>query len=205
MNIGTISRLVSILLLVVLGGGCARAPQLIGVNNPEISADSVVEITKHRMFLMSTRDASDVTGVFYSSERAPELGLASVDATVPPTHVPGVLERPKKLPPDPRTEFTVINPAVYANDASFIADIDRELMKRPPGDRKLLIFIHGFNNTTSDATLRGLNGYFAEIGPTRFPTQRLTSFRPKCLMLRVHLMSAQGSKQTFAATTTNDC
>jgi len=147
-------RTASLLLLVLLAVGCTRAPQLIGIENPEISVDSVVEVTKHRMFLMTTRGASDVAGVFFSSERAPELGLASVDATVPPTHVPGVLERPKKLPPDPRTEFTVINPAVYANDASFVADIDRELMKRPPGERRLLIFIHGFNNTTSDATLR---------------------------------------------------
>jgi esterase/lipase superfamily enzyme len=103
---------------------------------------------------MSTRGASDVSGVFYSSERAPELGLASVDATVPPTHVTGALERPKKLPPDPRTEFTVVNPTVYDNEAAFIAEINRELLKRPPGKRDILIFIHGFNNTTSDATLR---------------------------------------------------
>jgi esterase/lipase superfamily enzyme len=103
---------------------------------------------------MSTRGASDVSGVFYSSERAPELGLASVDATVPPTHVTGVLERPKKLPPDPRTEFTVVNPTVYDNEAAFIAEINRELSKRPPSKRDILIFVHGFNNTTSDATLR---------------------------------------------------
>lgn len=153
MNTRIISQIVS-LLLVVLLAGCARAPQLIGIDNPEVSLDSVEDLTKHRMFLMSTRGASDVSGVFFSSERAPELGFASVDATVPPTHVTGVLERPKRLPPDPRTEFTVVNPTVYANDASFVSEINRELLKRPPGDRKLLVFVHGFNNTTSDAVLR---------------------------------------------------
>lgn len=149
-----ISRLASVLLVVILAGGCARAPQLIGVDNPEIPAASIDAITKHRMFLMSTRAASDALGVFYSSERAQELGLASVDATVPPTHVIGVLERPQKLPPDPRVEFTVVNPTVYGSESAFIAEIDRELSKRPPGERKILTFIHGFNNTTSDATLR---------------------------------------------------
>ena len=121
MNSRIISQLVSVFLVVILAG-CARAPQLIGIVNPEVSLDSVEDLTKHRMFLMSTRGASDVSGVFYSSERAPELGLASVDATVPPTHVTGVLERPKRLPPDPRTEFTVVNPTVYGNEAAFIAD-----------------------------------------------------------------------------------
>jgi esterase/lipase superfamily enzyme len=103
---------------------------------------------------MSTRGSSEVSGAFYSSVRAPELGLASVDGTVPPNHVTGVLERPTRLPPDPRTEFSIVNPVVYKNDASFIAEVNRELAKRPPGNRKILVFIHGFNNTASEAVLR---------------------------------------------------
>jgi esterase/lipase superfamily enzyme len=141
-------------LLVALLVGCARAPELIGIGNPDIPADSVDGLTKHRVFIMSTRGSSEVVGALYSSVRAPELGLASVDSTVPPSHVTGVLERPERLPPDPNTEFTVINPIVYENDASFVAAIDRELTKRKLGNRKLLIFVHGFNNTASDAVLR---------------------------------------------------
>ncbi|MEP2029900.1 MAG: alpha/beta hydrolase [Paracoccaceae bacterium] len=134
--------------------GCARAPAVIGVNNPEVPVDSVADLSKHRMFIMSTRGSSEVVGAFYSSTRAPKLGLASVDGTVPPTHVTGKLERPKRLPPDPRTEFTIVNPVVYENDASFIAEINRELAKRSPGNRKIMVFVHGFNNTASEAVLR---------------------------------------------------
>lgn len=141
-------------LLVLVLVGCSRPPDVIGVNNPEFPVSSVSNLTKHRIYIMSTRGASDVVGAFYSSVRAPELGLASVDATVPPNHVTGVLERPEKLPPDPRTEFTIINPSVYENDTAFVASIDRELAKRKPGNRKLLFFVHGFNNTASEATLR---------------------------------------------------
>jgi esterase/lipase superfamily enzyme len=43
---------------------------------------------------------------------------------------------------------------VFHNDASFVAEVNRELAKRPPGERKILLFVHGYNNTTSDAILR---------------------------------------------------
>jgi esterase/lipase superfamily enzyme len=134
--------------------GCSRPPELVGIDNPAIPAVSVPEISRHRLFITTTREASEVVGAFYSGDRAPELGLASVDVTVPPSHVLGQLERPQRLPPDPRSEFAVVDPVIYRSDASFIAEIDRELAERPPGERGLLIFIHGYNNTTSDAILR---------------------------------------------------
>ncbi|MBS4009829.1 MAG: alpha/beta hydrolase [Roseovarius sp.] len=151
-HFGTRSLISTLVLLVLVG--CSAAPEIIGIRNANVPVESVEDLTKHRIFIMSTRGSSEVAGAFYSSVRAPELGMASVDATVPPTHVVGVLERPKRLPPDPRTEFTVVNPIVYSTDAAFISGINRELAKRAPGDRKLLIFVHGFNNTASDAVLR---------------------------------------------------
>ena len=88
--------------------------------------------------------------------------------TVPPNHVVGELERPTKLPPDPRTQFAVVNPVVYSDDATFVAEVNRELAKRPPNDRKLLVFVHGFNNTTSDAILR-LSQFVEDTGYTGVP------------------------------------
>jgi esterase/lipase superfamily enzyme len=134
--------------------GCARPPDLIGVDNPAIPADSVPNLTRHQIFIATTREASEVTGAFFSSGRAPDVGLASVVVTIPPNHVIAELERPTRLPPDPRTEFTVIDPVVYSADTAFIAEIRRELAKRPVGQRRLLLFVHGYNNTASDAVLR---------------------------------------------------
>ena len=134
--------------------GCERPPQLIGIDNPAVPVASVRDLSRHRIFIATTREASEVVGAFYSAGRAPDLGLASVVVTVPPNHVLAHLERPKRLPPDPRTEFAVVDPVVYRNDASFISEINRELATRPVGQRKLLLFIHGYNNTTSDALLR---------------------------------------------------
>jgi esterase/lipase superfamily enzyme len=147
-----LSLLVAILASALVG--CTRPPELVGIDNPEIPAESVPQARRHRVFIMTTREASEVVGAFFSAGRAPELGLASVDVTVPPNHVLGQLERPQRLPPDPRTEFTVVDPLVYPGNASFISEIDREIAARPPGKRRLLLFIHGYNNTTSDAILR---------------------------------------------------
>jgi esterase/lipase superfamily enzyme len=134
--------------------GCERPPELIGIDNPAIPAESLPDVSRHRIFITTTREASEVVGALFSGARAPELGLASVDVTVPPTHVVGQLERPKRLPPDPRTEFAVVDPVIYRNDASFVAEVNRELAKRPPSEQKILLFVHGYNNTTSDAILR---------------------------------------------------
>ena len=141
--------------LVVLAlAGCGGPPELVGIDNPLVPTVSLADVSRHRLFIATTREASEVVGAFFSGRRAPELGLASVDVTIPPSHIAGSLERPKRLPPDPRVEFAVVDPVVYGNASAFIAAIDRELAARPPGQRSLLVFIHGFNNTTSDAILR---------------------------------------------------
>ncbi|WP_299844278.1 alpha/beta hydrolase [uncultured Roseovarius sp.] len=134
--------------------GCGRPPELLGVDNPEFPAASVPEVSKHQIFITTTRQPFEATGVLFSAQRANKLGLASVDVTVPPNHVLGELERARSLPPDPRREFAVVNPHIYKSENAFIADVNRALAKYPRGQRRLLIFIHGYNNTTSDAVLR---------------------------------------------------
>lgn len=144
----------SLVLALLATTACSRPPDLVGIDNPALPAERVPAATEHRLFIMTTREASEATGAFYGAGRAPDLGLASVVVSVPPTHVSGDLERPTHLPPDPSTEFAVIDPGVYAGDAAFIQAIDRELAMRPADQRRLLLFIHGYNNTTSDAILR---------------------------------------------------
>lgn len=134
--------------------GCERPPELVGVDNPETPVLQTKVGTEHKVFIATTRQASEVVGALYGSARAPELGMASVDVHIPPNHIAGELERPKHLPPDPNTEFAVVSPGIYANDAAFIAGINRELAKRPKSKRDILVFIHGYNTTTSDAILR---------------------------------------------------
>lgn len=150
-------RPAQVILLVLMYGllaACGRPPELVGIDNPKIPVASVEAASTHKIFLTSTRQATETAGAFYSAERAPDIGLASVVVSVPPSHVAGELNRPKRLPPDPRTEFAIIEPTIYASEAAFVASVNKELARRGPGDRDILFFVHGYNNTTSDALLR---------------------------------------------------
>lgn len=147
-------KILALFALCTFLSACGRPPELIGIDNPEVPVASVQTATKHKIFLTSTRQATETVGAFFSAERAPELGLASVVVSVPPNHVVGELNRPKQLPPDPRTEFAIIEPTIYPTENSFVAAINKQLAMRPPGSRDILFFVHGYNNTTSDALLR---------------------------------------------------
>jgi esterase/lipase superfamily enzyme len=141
-------------LVFLLLASCERPPELVGVVNADVPVDAVPDVTRHRIFITTTREGSDQLGALYSATRSSELGLSSVVVTVPPTHETGQLERPTRLPPDPRTEFSIIDPVIFRSDASFITEVNRELAKRRPGERSVLLFVHGYNTSTSDAILR---------------------------------------------------
>jgi esterase/lipase superfamily enzyme len=142
------------LLVLFLAAACSAPPELVGIDNPEIPVAAVTEATQHRVFIATTREDSEVVGALFSELRAENLGLASVDVSIPPGHLTGHLERPKKLPPDPRKEFAIVEPTIYEEDDSFISALNKELQKRAPEDRSILLFVHGYNNTTSEAILR---------------------------------------------------
>jgi esterase/lipase superfamily enzyme len=141
--------------MVTIGlAACTRPPELIGIENPQVPAASVDGFSTRRVFITTTREASDKPGALFSDARARDLGLASVEVTIPPTHVIGQLRRPRQLPPDPRTEFTAVDPEIYESETAFIRAINRALLARPREHRTVLLFVHGFNNTPSDALLR---------------------------------------------------
>lgn len=134
--------------------GCAGTPDMIGADNPRTPVRSTPGVALEKIFIVTTREASEAVNVFYSDKRAPEIGYAEVTVSIPPNHVPGALEVPKRLPPNPHKEFAVIDPIVYAKDTAFINSVNRELAKRPASEQDVLFFIHGYNNTTTEAVLR---------------------------------------------------
>lgn len=133
---------------------CSRPPELIGIDNAEKPVAVSKGVTLHKVFIATTRQTSEEPGVFLSADRSANLGLASAVVSIPPTHVAGDLERPKRLPPDPATEFAIVDPEIYRGEDSFVGAINAELAKRAPKDRDILLFVHGYNNTASDSVLR---------------------------------------------------
>lgn len=148
-----LSPLCTLCVLVCLAG-CAPRLDFVGIDNPEVPAASVAGATQHDVYIITTREDSDVVGALFSELRADELGFASVAVSVPPTHEVGNVEYPRSLPPDPRTDFAIIDPVVYQTDDAFVSKLNAELRQHPASKRELLFFVHGYNMSTSDAILQ---------------------------------------------------
>ena len=145
-------RILFLMLALVLAS-CTRAPDLVGVET-EVPSDSVPLLTRQQVFIATSRAVSEDPAEFYSGSRAPGVRFASVDVTIPPIHKPGKVERATELPPDPRLHFTVENPANFNGSQDFERELSKALRAKAPKDRNVLLFIHGYNTTLTDAVLQ---------------------------------------------------
>ena len=145
-------RVLAWALLVPLALAACGTPRVLEINKtPSTDVAGKVEI-----FVATTREAS-AEPVYFSGERGPKLSFARLDFTVPRSHKPGELELPDSGPSDPARHFTVTG--VQRLDlAPIVADVRREIMRRPASQRDVLVFVHGFNTNFADAAFR-----FAQI------------------------------------------
>lgn len=112
---------------------------------------------KVRIFVATTREASSEPQ-YFNGERGPRLAFAQLDVTVPKSHVPGELELPDGgAASDPARHFAAT--AIQRLDLPpIVAQVRREIMRRPASERDVLVFVHGYNTNFADAAYR-----FAQI------------------------------------------
>ena len=136
--------------------GCAGDPNnIIGIDSLKTPAASVAGTTRHTIFVATTRALADDPAILFSGERLPEsVNLARVEVSVPPSHKTGAVERPSRVPPDPKKDFVVLNPSTFDSQSAFKQAVDRELASRPRGQRDILLFVHGYNTDLAGAVLR---------------------------------------------------
>ena len=139
------------LLLPLLLAACATPRTLELSPAPAADIAGTVEI-----YVATTREPS-AQPVYFSGERAPKLSFARLDITVPRVHKPGNLELPSSGPGDPAKYFTATN-LQRLDLAPVIADVRREIQRRPANQRDVLVFVHGYNTNFADAVYR-----FAQI------------------------------------------
>lgn len=106
------------------------------------------------IFVATTREFNSSPGVYYTSARSQQLSYARIDVSVPPTHKPGQIEWPRTRDADPAKNFAVRDAELLDADQSFLNALNAELAKRPPGKRRVSIFIHGYNNTFGEGLYR---------------------------------------------------
>jgi esterase/lipase superfamily enzyme len=163
------SALAVILACVLLAvAGCAKDPEaIIGINGL-VPAHEVAGTKRHEIYIATSRAPDSDPALLFSSDRATGLALAKVTVSIPPSHVPGRIERPKKLPPDPNKDFVVVDPQIFDSGEAFTASINALLETRAADQRDVLVFVHGYNTTTAAAVMR-ISQFVEDSGFTGVP------------------------------------
>lgn len=147
-------RLLSFLAVFALVTACAHREQaIIGVENPDVAAEDVEGIKSHDIYVLTTRQPATDQSLMFSGERG-NLSFARVTVTLPPGHQRGEIERPKRMPPDPKNDMTVVDPVRFSGERQFVSDINRAIRAAPDEEDSILVFVHGYNTTFTDAVLR---------------------------------------------------
>jgi esterase/lipase superfamily enzyme len=139
------------LLLACVLSACASRPT--AVLAPV--ADTVPSTSRVEMLVVTTRKESDQPGEMFTGERGPSPAFADILVSIPQARKVGEVQWPKKLPPNPETDFATLKTDRIDRQEA-IALLSRAMKARP--DRSVLVFIHGFNNRFEDSVYR-----FAQI------------------------------------------
>jgi esterase/lipase superfamily enzyme len=107
--------------------------------------------TPHTVYAGTTR-AQDSDGSF-GPRRSRTMQLLELTVSIPPTHRPGSLNF-GYAQPDPKTQFTLAGQSAFASDREFQSRLRADLSGRPPGEKVVTVFVHGYNATQSESAFR---------------------------------------------------
>ncbi len=136
-----------LLAAVVLTGACAPR----GYVTIDRSAAQVGAVEP--IYVATSREASQGADIF-GRERSRALGFARFDVSVPPDRAPGTLTFPEAQPADPRTDFLTVDAARIPDDQAFLAALNAALAGKPAAERRVFLFVHGFNTNFAEGIYR---------------------------------------------------
>lgn len=90
---------------------------------------------------------------WFSGDRAEKLSYVDVDVSVPPIHQSGKIKY-RAAVVDPERQFTITGRKDYSDASAFSAELRRALMRQKPGERDVMLYVHGYNNSFADGVLR---------------------------------------------------
>ncbi|MEP2703395.1 MAG: alpha/beta hydrolase [Roseibium sp.] len=193
---------INVFALVILAlTACSSPPDAIfGVDNPATPAATTKGATKHTIYIATTRAKADDPEVLFTGERKPlSLNFAKVDVYVPPNHKVGYVERPSSVPPDPKKDFVILEPEIFADKTPFKASLNRDLKTRSRDQREVLLFVHGYNTDLVDAVLR-IAQFKHDSGFTGIPVLFTWASRGKTLDYVYDLNSALHARDDLLTT-----
>lgn len=149
-------RLLLSLLVISALASCGSPPaNVIGVDDPSNPAANVPGVDTEVVYVATSRAAvSDPTVMFGSKRVQDNLNFIRVEVSIPPTHQTGQIERSRRVPPDPRRDFAILNPQVIEGRSGFIKAVDTELAGRPSNEHDVMLFVHGYNTDLVGSIMR---------------------------------------------------
>lgn len=95
--------------------------------------------------LVSTLRAEDKDpGVMFSANRSRALSFAEVTVSVPNNRKAGSINYPGRSV-DLATDFAAVRTARMNNQSDFVGRINQQLETRSSGDKRVFVFVHGYN------------------------------------------------------------
>ncbi|NKM26714.1 alpha/beta hydrolase [Rhizobium laguerreae] len=149
---GLPAALTGLLIATMALAGCGGRP--VGVM--QAAGTVPAGTSKVDLLVATTRAADDNPAVLFSGERGTGLAVDAVDVSIPPeaNRKVGQVQWPSRLPADPLRDFVTVSVDPLEGERAG----ETWLKTHMPKSRRVLVFVHGFNNRYEDAVYR-----FAQI------------------------------------------
>lgn len=142
---------IAVSLLALSLSACASRPEFGSLSPTSVAAPGAREET---ILVATSRQRDARPGTLFNGERSPVLNFAQVAISIPPTHAPGKVEAPQQAPGDPRTEIVVRGAHYLDDEKAFVAAVNHRLASKPKGQRRVLLFVHGYNTMFAEGLYR---------------------------------------------------
>jgi esterase/lipase superfamily enzyme len=135
-----------VVMLAILAGCAGRAMVLLVPDAIGMGESETVLVASTRVF-----ENGD-----WGSDRLEGLSFVGFDVHIPPDREPGEVRpvRERQRGVDPTEDFLVTRAEALNGAAGFRAALRQTLAARPQGQREVMVFVHGFNNSFADGLYR---------------------------------------------------
>ena len=141
----------AVFVLAAFLAGCATRPESGFLEPVALSAPGAVS---HDILVATTRARDPRPGTLFNGDRADAIDYAALTVSVPPSHAPGEIQWASTPPGNPETDFVVRKETYLDGDKAFVRALNAQLALRPPGKRKVLVFVHGYNTMFAEGLYR---------------------------------------------------
>lgn len=133
-----------VLIVLTLAGGCASAPARMPILDPGEAKGATETV-----FIATSRQPVDDPDLRFGTGRSTALSFAEAGVWVPHNREPGSVNLPSATP-DPAQEFALTGFSGLPDRAGLTARIDDILVRLPMDERRIFLFVHGYNTHFPD-------------------------------------------------------